>query len=195
MHKILFATGNEGKSKEVKHLFEHTNYQIVSLNDIGDNTEIIEDQETFEGNAKKKALTIFKVYNIPVIADDSGLIVDQLNGKPGVNSARYAGPNCTYADNNLKLLRELETFPQPHTARFHCCAVYFDGIDYIITTGNCEGEIIKNSRGTKGFGYDPIFLPKGFKQTLAELEIEEKNNLSHRAEAFNKLKNKLLEKY
>lgn len=195
MNKIIFATSNEGKSKEVKHLFEKTDFAIISLNDLGDKTEIIEDKNTFEGNAKKKAETIYDVYKIPVIADDSGLVVEQLDGKPGVHSARYAGENCTYDDNNKKLLDELKDYSQPHKAKFHCTAVYYDGREFIITEGKCEGEIIRIFRGTKGFGYDPIFLPVGYDKTLAELDISEKNKLSHRAEAFNKLKKKLVEKY
>lgn len=195
MHKIIFATGNEGKAKEVKQLFEMTNFEIISLNDLEDNTEIIEDANTFEDNAKKKAKTIYDVYKLPVVADDSGLVVEQLNGKPGVHSARYAGEKCTYEDNNNKLLNELKNFSQPHKAKFHCTAVYYDGVEFMITEGKCEGEIIKTGRGNKGFGYDPIFLPVGYDKTLAELDINEKNKLSHRAEAFNKLKKKLIEKY
>ncbi len=195
MTKIIFATGNEGKAKEVKQLFERTNYEIVSLVDLGDKTEIVEDASTFEDNAIKKAKTVYEVYKIPVVADDSGLVVDQLEGKPGVRSARYAGENCTYEDNNNKLLNELKDFSQPHKAKFHCTAVFYDGEELVVTEGKCEGEIINNSRGTKGFGYDPIFLPIGYDKTLAELNISEKNKLSHRAEAFNKLKKKLIEKY
>jgi len=186
--KIIFATGNNGKVIEVKKLFENTNYEIISLKDIGDNTEIVEDTDTFEGNALIKAKTVYKEYKIPVIADDSGLMVKQLNGDPGVFSARYAGENCTYEDNNNKLLAELKNLPEPHLAKFVCAAVYYDGKNTHSVFGEFNGEIIKEKKGDKGFGYDPVFRPQGFDLTLAEMDVEEKNKISHRAIAFEKLK-------
>jgi len=186
--KIIFATGNNGKVIEVKKLFENTNYEIISLKDIGDNTEIVEDADTFEGNALIKAKTVYKEYKIPVIADDSGLMVKQLNGDPGVFSARYAGENCTYEDNNNKLLAELKNLPEPHLAKFVCAAVYYDGKNTHSVFGEFNGEIIKEKKGDKGFGYDPVFRPQGFDLTLAEMDVEEKNKISHRAIAFEKLK-------
>ncbi|MGE5499389.1 MAG: non-canonical purine NTP pyrophosphatase, partial [Syntrophothermus sp.] len=127
-----------------------------------------------------------------VIADDSGLEVEQLNGEPGVYSARYAGEGCTYDDNNIKLLKELEPMPEPHTAKFVSCAVYYDGENYFCETGEIKGRIVRKKKGDKGFGYDPVFMPDGFNKTLAELELTEKNNISHRAGSFNKLRNKLI---
>ncbi|MFA8342227.1 MAG: RdgB/HAM1 family non-canonical purine NTP pyrophosphatase [Rhodothermaceae bacterium] len=189
--KVIFATGNNGKAIEVKKLFENTEYEIVSLKDIGDNTEIIEDADTFEGNALIKAKVIYEKYKTPVIADDSGLMVEQLNNEPGVFSARYAGENCTYDDNNNKLLSELKNFPEPHPAKFVCAAVYYDGNTTHSLFGEFKGEIVMEKRGEKGFGYDPVFKPEGYEVTLAEMDLEEKNKISHRAIAFEKLKEKM----
>ena len=116
---------------------------------------------TFEENAFIKADTIFAKYSVPVIADDSGLIVDQLNGEPGVYSARYAGENATYTDNNNKILQELKNFLQPHFAKFLCCAVFVNRNKENISFGELPGEIIKEFKGEHGFGYDPIFKPDG----------------------------------
>ena len=148
-----------GKLKEVRSIFSDTNLEIISLKEIGFNEDIEETGSTFEENAFIKADTIFKKYNLPVIADDSGLMVDQLNGEPGVYSARYAGENATYRDNNLKLISELENFPKPHFAKFVCCAVYVDRNKRESVFGELPGEIIKEFRGTNGFGFDPIFKP------------------------------------
>jgi len=192
MKKIIFGSGNKGKIKEVKHLFEGTDIRIVSLFELGNIPEIEENADTFEGNAKLKAETIFNIYKLPVIADDSGLVVEQLGGQPGIYSARYAGENATYADNNKKLLQELKIFPKPHKAKFVCSAVYFDGTDFISAFGELKGEIIDEYRGENGFGFDPIFLPVNSNLTLAEISKEEKNKISHRAKAFEILKEKLI---
>ena len=190
--KIIFGSGNKGKIKEVKHLFEGTDIGIVSLFELGNIPEIEENADTFEGNAKLKAETIFNIYKLPVIADDSGLVVEQLGGQPGIYSARYAGENATYADNNKKLLYELKNFSKPHKAKFVCSAVYYDGKDFISAFGEFKGEIIDEYRGKNGFGFDPLFLPESSNLTLAEMSKEEKNKISHRAKAFEILKKKLL---
>jgi len=190
--KIIFGSGNKGKIKEVKHLFEGTDIGIVSLFELGNIPEIEENADTFEGNAKLKAETIFNIYKLPVIADDSGLVVEQLGGQPGIYSARYAGENATYADNNKKLLYELKNFSKPHKAKFVCSAVYYDGKDFISAFGEFKGEIIDEYRGKNGFGFDPLFLPESSNLTLAEMSKEEKNKISHRAMAFEILKKKLL---
>ena len=190
--KIVFATGNKGKLKEVKKLFIDTEIEIISLNDLGFEDEIEETGKTFEENAFIKADTIYNKYKIPVIADDSGLIVEQLEGRPGVYSARYAGENATYADNNKKLLKELKPFPQPHFAKFVCCAVYVDNNNRIVATGELKGEIIKEYKGKNGFGFDPIFKPLNYAVTLAEMDLSDKNKISHRAKAFKKLKEKIV---
>jgi len=188
LKEIVFATGNKGKLKEVKHIFNNTNVKILSLYDLGEVPDIIEDGETFEDNAFIKAKAIWDIYKLPTIADDSGLSIEQLNSQPGVISARYAGEDCTFDDNNKKVLEELSRFKEPHLAKFVCCAVYIDVKNKFTAVGEFHGKIIKEFRGQNGFGYDPIFLPAGFNKTLAELTTEEKNRISHRARAFNKLK-------
>lgn len=193
--KILFATGNKGKAKEVKDLFAGSGIEIYSLSDIGEYADIEENGDTFEANAKIKADFIYEKYKTPVIADDSGLICEQLDGRPGVYSARYAGENCTYADNNRKIIEELKSFPEPHPASFVCCAVFYDGMQYMVNKGEFNGKIIDEERGTNGFGYDPVFVPHEMNNTLAELSLQEKNKMSHRAKAFMGLKEKILEHY
>lgn len=185
--KIIFASQNTGKVREVKSIFENSNFEIISLYDLGNNIEIDETGSTFSENAVIKAKKIYDYYKEPVIADDSGLIVEQLDGRPGVYSARYAGENCTFEDNNIKVINELKEFPEPHRAKFVCTAVFYDGKNIIETVGELKGKIIKEQRGNNGFGYDPIFVPDGYDKTIAELSLEEKNKISHRAEAFNKL--------
>lgn len=186
MKKILFATKNKGKLREVKNILGNE-YDVISLLDFENIPDVIEDKDTFIDNAKKKAKEMFEHFNVPVIADDSGLSVEQLNDAPGVYSARYAGINATDEANNKKLLTELNNYPQPHRAKFVCAAVYFDGIEYLSAEGEVSGQIIKATRGNNGFGYDPLFLPYGFEQTTAELSLEEKNKISHRAKAFKEL--------
>ena len=186
--RIIFATQNNGKAQEVKNLFASSNYEIVSLADLGNDIDIEETGETLYENALIKAKTIYDIYKIPVIADDSGLMIDQLNGRPGVFSARYAGETCTYDDNNKKVIEELKTFPSPHLAKFVSHALYYDGEKELSGVGELPGQMINTPRGTNGFGYDPIFVPDGYDTTLAQLSMEEKNKISHRAKAFNKLK-------
>lgn len=192
--RIIFATQNKGKSTEVKNLFEGTKYEIITLADLGNDIEIEETGETLYENALIKAKTVYDIYKLPVISDDSGLMIDQLEGRPGVYSARYAGENCTYDDNNQKVIRELKPFPIPHRAKFVSHALYFDGEKDLSGVGELPGNMIDEPRGTFGFGYDPIFVPDGYDKTLAELSLEEKNKISHRARAFNKLKEILVEK-
>lgn len=191
--KIIFATGNKGKLKEVRNIFSDTKFEILSLDEIGFTEEIIEDGNTFEENSFIKADRIFSEFKIPVIADDSGLAVDQLNGEPGIYSARYAGEDASYYDNNIKLLNELKTFGEPHLAKFVCCAVYVNGTKRISVIGELPGKIINEFKGEHGFGYDPIFQPNEFNLTLAQMNLEDKNRISHRAKAFGLLKQRMLE--
>lgn len=193
MIKIIFATANNGKLKEVKKLFEDTSFKIVGAKELNFDKEVEETGSTFFDNALIKVKAIHSIFNSPVIADDSGLTVDQLSGRPGVFSARYAGDNCTYDDNNNKVLSELEKFHEPHKAKFICSAVFFDGEQVIHAEGFLPGKIIKEKRGVQGFGYDPIFIPDGHNITLAEMDLELKSLISHRAKAFGDLKNKMLE--
>lgn len=191
MKKLIFATGNKGKLKEVKEIFRDTEYEIISLYDLGNVPEIIEDGDTYEANALIKAKAIYEIHKLPVIADDSGLSVEQLNGEPGVYSARYAGENCTYDDNNRKLVGVLKSYPTPHKAKFVCSSVFYDGENIERAFGELHGQIITKLKGSNGFGYDPIFVPDGSSRTLAEFTSEEKNEISHRAKSFNALKNLL----
>jgi XTP/dITP diphosphohydrolase len=190
--KIILASQNKWKIKEVKEILSDSDFEIVSLLDLNDNENIIEDGLTFEENAKKKAFHVFNKYKTPVIADDSGIIVDQLNGRPGVHSARYAGENANDEQNNLKLIDELKHLPEPHPAGYICSAVFYDGEKYLTSEGEERGILTLNAKGTNGFGYDPLFIPENYSVTMAELDPEEKNKISHRAKAFNDLKKKLL---
>ncbi|MCX6151893.1 MAG: RdgB/HAM1 family non-canonical purine NTP pyrophosphatase [Ignavibacteriales bacterium] len=187
MKELVFASSNPGKIIEVRKIFDGGDFHIISLLDLNDVPEIVEDGLTFEENAKKKATIIYEKYMLPTIADDSGLVVEQLNGAPGVISARYSYEGCTYDENNKKLLKELSMFSPPHKAKFVCCAVYIDEKKYYSALGEVKGIIINEARGKLGFGYDPIFLPDGYDKTLAELNLDEKNKISHRAKAFKKL--------
>jgi XTP/dITP diphosphohydrolase len=191
LHKIIFASRNSGKIKEVKDILSDTAFEIVSLLDLNDDENIIEDGMTFEENAIKKVSHVFNKYKIPVIADDSGLVVDQLNGEPGVFSSRYSGLNATDTQNNIKLIEELKHLPEPHHARYICSAVYYNGEEYLTTEGEERGIISLNAKGTHGFGYDPLFIPENYSVTMAELDPSEKNKISHRGKAFNELKKKL----
>ena len=192
MRNIIFATGNKGKLNEVKKIFEGSEFNIISLYDLGNVPDILEDGDTYEENSLIKARAIYDIYKEPVIADDSGLSVEQLDGRPGVYSARYAGENCTYDDNNKKVLEELKEFSQPHKAKFVCCAVFYDGGEPLYSVGELHGEMVHEFKGSNGFGFDPIFQPEGYDITLAEMTTEEKNKLSHRAIAFENLRKKLV---
>ena len=192
MKEIIFASKNEGKVKEVRHILNGINAEIISLNDVGFKDEIAETEDTFEGNARIKAEAIYNKFKLPTIADDSGIMAMQLGDEPGVYSARYAGENATDDENNQKLLERLGYFPEPHRGKFVCAAVYFFGDNFITTKGEVEGVIIKKPRGTNGFGYDPLFLPDGFDKTTAELPPIIKNKISHRFKAFNQLKKYLM---
>jgi XTP/dITP diphosphohydrolase len=191
MRDLLLASKNPGKLREIKDIFAGTKYNIISLLDFPNSPDVVEDAATFEGNAKLKAKAIFEKYNVPVIADDSGIMLYQLGNRPGVHSARYAGEHATDADNNKKLLHELALFPSPHKGEYACCAVYFDGEQYVVSFGRLTGKIIFDARGSNGFGYDPYFAPDGYEQTMAELSMEDKNAISHRGKAFADLQSKL----
>ncbi len=177
MKKIVFATGNKGKVKEVCEIFSDTKIQIIPMSELGDIPEIVEDGLTFEDNAFKKAKFIFTKFGLPTIADDSGLAIEQLGGKPGVISARYAGEGCTFDDNNKKVLKELEGLPEPHKAQFVSLAIFYNGRKIERAVGKLHGRIIKEFRGSHGFGYDPIFVPDGYTTTLAEMTLDEKNKI------------------
>jgi len=191
--KIIFASKNEGKVREVRHILNGINVEILSLNDMGFKDEIPETEDTFEANARIKAETIYNILKLPTIADDSGIVAVQLGNEPGVYSARYAGENATDEENNKKLLDRLKSYPEPHKGKFVCAAVYYFGADFIVAMGEIVGTIIKEPRGINGFGYDPLFLLDGYDKTTAELPSEVKNKISHRSRAFVQLKKYLLE--
>ena len=192
--KIVLATNNPNKIREVKEILNGFGIEILTLKDLGIEIEIEEDQDTFEGNARKKAHTIFNLTKLPTIADDSGLMVDQLNGAPGVYSSRYAGEEHNYEKNNQKLLQELRDKPKPHRAKFICVINFKSETDDQLFVGEVEGEIVDFPRGTNGFGYDPLFKPDGFDVTYAELPSEIKNKISHRYKALLKFRDYLFDK-
>jgi len=192
--KIVLATNNPNKVREVKEILNGFGIEILTLKDLEIEIEIEEDQDTFEGNARKKAHTIFNLTKLPTIADDSGLMVDQLNGAPGVYSSRYAGEEHNYEKNNQKLLQELRDKPKPHRAKFICVINFKTETEDEIFTGIVEGEIVDSPRGTNGFGYDPLFKPDGFDVTYAELPSEIKNKISHRYKALLKFRDYLFDK-
>jgi XTP/dITP diphosphohydrolase len=193
--KIVFATKNEGKVKEIQEMLEGMNIELISLNHYNHVPEISEDGKSFLENALKKAKIVSEYTGETVLADDSGLKVDILNGEPGIYSARYAGNNATDDENNQKLLAKLENIPvQKRSASFFCSLVLYnkDGV-YESFEGRWKGQIIDQRCGDNGFGYDPIFYVPELKQTAAQLPPAIKNKVSHRGQAFAKLK-KVLEK-
>lgn len=178
---IVFATRNRGKLRELEALVAPLGLQVKSLADYGD-VEVVEDADSFEGNAEKKARAAFELSGLPSVGDDSGLEVAALGGAPGVRSARYAGEAHDDGANNRKLLSEMENI-EDRRARFRCVLVYL-GETRIVAEGECRGRILRAPRGENGFGYDPLFLVEGTDRTMAELAMDEKNRLSHRARAF-----------
>jgi XTP/dITP diphosphohydrolase len=185
--RILIATMNAGKLREYERLLaDVSGLELETMAALTEPVEVVEDRDTFRGNALKKATEIAQVAGMPCLADDSGLEVDALGGGPGVHSARYAGENATDAENNAKLLVALsETSEARRTARFRCAIVLVDqnGRELAAAEGACEGRITREPRGTHGFGYDPLFVPEGHARTMAELGPETKNEISHRAKA------------
>lgn len=191
MKKIVFATNNAHKVSEFRSYFEQmgVDAEIVTIKEIGFKGDIIEDADSFEGNAYIKAKTLCDHTGLISVADDSGLMVDALGGAPGVYSARYAGENATDAENNEKLWAELKKHPEKSkTARFVCsiCVCRPDG-ETLYVSGESEGEIIDEYRGEGRFGYDPIFYYPPFDKTFAEMTAEEKNSISHRGRALAEL--------
>ena len=183
--KIIIATRNAHKLEEIHAIFDFRGLEICSAFDFPDVPDVIEDGDTLEANAIKKAVELCEATGLPALADDSGLEVEALNGAPGVFSARYAGEECSYSANNDKLLRELEGETN-RRAQFRT-VIAFARPDAPPQTveGICQGRIIDEPRGEHGFGYDPLFVPDGFNHTFAELPADEKNRISHRARALN----------
>ncbi|MEC1540585.1 XTP/dITP diphosphatase [Bacillus subtilis] len=189
MKEAIIATHNPGKVKEFKGILEPRGYDVKSLAEIGFTEEIEETGHTFEENAILKAEAVAKAVNKMVIADDSGLSIDNLGGRPGVYSARYAGEQKDDQANINKVLSELKGIEkEQRTARFRCAlAVSIPGEETKTVEGHVEGYIAEEPRGEYGFGYDPIFIVKDKDKTMAELTSDEKNKISHRADALKKL--------
>lgn len=188
MEKILIATNNPGKAREYKKIFEPKRLEVYTLADLKEVPEIVEDGQTFEQNATIKAQTLTDMLNVPALADDSGIVVDALDGAPGIYSARYAGDHDDQA-NNAKLLAELKDVPyEKRTAHFHCSIVVTrPGKEPLAVAGDAYGYILTKAQGTGGFGYDPLFYYPKLDKTFGELSAEEKNKISHRGLAVQKL--------
>ena len=185
--KFVLASHNKGKIQEVKQIWEPMGFEIVPMPE--DFPEIKENGESFEENAMIKPLAVSKALSLPAIADDSGLVVDALDGFPGIHSARWAGPDATAHDRNLLLLEKLLSVPEDQRgAEFVCVAacVFPDGKELAVR-GQCRGTILSEEHGTGGFGYDPIFCVPKYGCTFGELDPEVKNSISHRARAFTAL--------
>jgi len=192
--KIIFATSNENKMKEIRQIMGDMQVEILSMKQAEISADIVEDGATFEENALIKARAIAEITNEIVLADDSGLEIDALGKEPGVYSARYMGEDTSYHIKNHNLIARLEGVEEEkRTARFVCAiaAVFPDG-EVLTTVGTVEGRIAHEERGENGFGYDPIFYVPEFGCTTAELSDEEKNKISHRGNALRAMKEKLL---
>ena len=187
--KLVFATNNSNKIKEVNNLISNQ-IEIISLKDIGCNEDIVESKNTIIDNAILKANYIKNNYDYDCFADDTGLEVDFLNGRPGVFSKRFAGENSTDELNMKKLLECMEE-SKNRNARFRTVIALNINNQVITFTGLCEGEILRQKRGNNGFGYDPVFLPKGHNNSFGEMSLIEKNKIGHRSKAVKKLINYL----
>jgi XTP/dITP diphosphohydrolase len=197
MKQIVLATNNPHKVREISFMLRGLPLEVLSMNDFNDFPDVEETGKTLEENAILKARAVFKATGLPSMADDSGLEVPFLGNRPGVSSARYAGPQCSFEDNNKKLLGELEGVPEKdRDAVFRCViAVCFGDDDVEVVQGRVAGKITTEIRGRQGFGYDPVFYLPYFKKTFAEMPAEEKNKISHRAIALEKAKELLIRRF
>lgn len=190
MKQLVVATRNKGKILEINALLVGLVDQISCAADFDGFPETVEDGATFEENALKKAREAALFAGKPALADDSGLVVNALDGRPGVFSARYAGENAGDAANNARLLEECQSLPDDHRQAAFVCVLAFvtpEGVERLFT-GRVSGRILSKARGDGGFGYDPLFLVDGFDRSMAELELADKNTISHRAQAFMKFR-------
>jgi len=201
MKKLILASNNKKKIKEMKEILKELDIEVRSLEDEGINIDVVEDGKTFEENAKKKAKEIYehllerKASNFIVLADDSGLEVNYLNGEPGIYSARYAGEHGNDSRNNEKLLNKLKgVLKSNREAKFICqLAMFTDKGEYFKVTGEVKGCIIEELHGDGGFGYDPLFFYEPLNKTFAELTSDEKNEISHRGKALKELKKVIIQ--
>jgi XTP/dITP diphosphohydrolase len=185
MKNIVLATRNKHKILEIKTILHDLPLEILTLNDFPDVPALREDGATFQDNSLQKAQAVYQHTKLPALADDSGLEVFFLNGRPGVLSARYAGDGASDEQNNEKLLGQMRgVAPRRRKAQFRAVLTLLDEKGVDVTEGICPGTLAESGRGTNGFGYDPIFIPSGFSRTYAELTAEEKNQISHRARAL-----------
>ena len=196
--KLVVATRNRHKVREIAVLLAEAGLDIVAvtIDEVAPKAELLENEDTFEGNALAKARQASVACGMPAIADDSGIEVDALGGAPGVRSARWAGEPCDDGRNNERMLREMALVPaEKRTARYRCAAAFVDvaGNLEVVRAGACEGVLLTEARGTGGFGYDPLFFIPSLGRTMAEIDLAEKNRLSHRAVAFRALAQALRE--
>ena len=187
--KVFIATGNKKKIDEIKPLLK--DFEVLSIADGINIPEVEENSDTFEGNSQKKALEIAKFLNMVAIADDSGLMVDALEGEPGVYSARYAGENANDSDNNKKLIQNLKGIGNRKAKFVSVISVAKPNGEVHSFRGEVEGLILDEARGNSGFGYDPYYYYVAYGKTFAELELSEKNAISHRARALSKMKKEI----
>ena len=195
MKKIIFATGNQDKMREIREILADMDVEVVSMKEAGIHADIVEDGSTFEENAVIKAKTICELTGEITLADDSGLVIDALNGEPGVYSARYMGEKTSYEIKNWNLIHRLDGVPEEkRTARFVCviAAVLPDGRT-LTAEGTMEGVIAHEPAGAGGFGYDPILMLPEYGKTSAEITMDEKNAISHRGKALRAMKKRLAE--
>jgi XTP/dITP diphosphohydrolase len=187
--KLLVATGNRGKLKEIRRLLDGADIEIVGLDQLENPPDVVEDGDTFAANARKKALEMAVFSGYLTLADDSGLVVDALDGAPGVYSARYAGEQGDDAANNARLLKEMDSVPdEKRQAAFHCVvALAWPDGRCETYDGQISGVILRSARGDDGFGYDPLFLVPEYGKTTAELSLDIKNRISHRGSALRKV--------
>ncbi|MGI6705367.1 MAG: XTP/dITP diphosphatase [Clostridia bacterium] len=196
MDKLVIASNNKGKIAEIKEILNPFYREIVSLENMGLKLDVTEDGNTFQENAIKKAFEAMKISGCAALADDSGLEVEALGGRPGVYSARFAGEHASDEENNQKLLALMEGIPaEKRKAAFRCCiAICFPNGRILTAEGSCRGYIGFAPRGDQGFGYDPLFIVPEYGQTFAEIAPSIKNQISHRAKAFQALREKLMRK-
>ena len=186
--EIILATHNLDKCKELQASFNDTKIKVVTLKDFPDISDIVEDGDSLEANAFIKSRTVFNKTGIPTISDDTGLFIAALNGEPGIFSARYAGENCSYTDNVNKVLIEMNNIDiSLREATFKTVVTYVSKDLELVAEGSVKGIITKKPKGNKGFGYDPIFYVPELQKTFAEMDINEKQKISHRSRAIDNL--------
>jgi XTP/dITP diphosphohydrolase len=185
-YRLLLATRNAGKVDEIRALLSHLPVELTAADDLDAPLDVEEDADTLRGNARKKAAAYHKATGLPSLADDTGLEIDALDGRPGVHTARFAGPDATPADNKRRTLEVMDGV-EDRGARFRTVAAFVDGSGEVhVFEGVCRGTILTEERGEGGFGYDPLFLPEGRTETFAEMPPDEKNAISHRQQALEK---------